>query len=94
MKVRADLHCYHCGYTAGRIEGSIEQTGDPVKEQRLVAPAGGPGFRLRPGKAPRCGRCGGPLFLDDIEVIRYVPEPIKPLPPGRRRGRPPKSLVS
>ena len=96
MKVRADLHCYHCGYTAGRIEGTSDTAtlSAPIDDQRLVAPAQGPGFRLRPGKPPRCGRCGGPLYIDEVEIIRHVPEPIKPLPPGRRRGRPPKSLVS
>lgn len=94
MNVRAELHCYHCGYVAARVEGKAEGLGAPLSETRLVSPPVGPGFRLRPGRPPRCGRCGGPLFLDDVEVIRYAPTVIVPLPPGRRRGRPPKSLVS
>lgn len=94
MKVRAELHCFHCGYSAARIEGIIDVSGGPVKNGRLLAPPSGPGFKKRPGSAPLCGRCGGPLFLDDVEVIRYAPTVIVPLPPGRRRGRPPKALVS
>lgn len=91
MKVRAELHCYHCGYLAARIEG---EAGAPLTEARLISPQIGPGVRLRRGKSPRCGRCGGPLYMDDLEVIRYEPTVIVPLPPGRRRGRPPKALVS
>lgn len=94
MNVRAELHCYHCGYAAARVEGMTEKAGGPVKDARLVAPASGPGFKKRPGRPPQCGRCGGPLYLDEIEVIRYAPTVIVPLPPGRRRGRPPKALVS
>jgi hypothetical protein len=94
MNVRAELHCYHCGYVAARVEGKTEGTGAPVTESKLTAPSVGPGYRLRPNHAPYCGRCGGPLYLDEIEIIRYDPIVIVPLPPGRRRGRPPKALAS
>jgi len=91
MNVRAELHCYHCGYVAARVEG---ERGEPIAQARLISPAVGPGVRLRSGRPPRCGRCGGPLYLDEVEVIRYAPTVIVPLPPGRRRGRPPKALIS
>jgi hypothetical protein len=90
MKVRAELHCYHCGYLAARVEGEAGQT---LSQARLISPAIGPGVRLTKGRPPRCGRCGGPLYLDELEVIRYAPTVIVPLPPGRRRGRPPKALL-
>jgi len=94
MNVRAELHCYHCGYQAARIEATAESKTSPLVDVRLVAPSAGPGFKLRYGKTPFCGRCGGPLYLDEIEFIRYAPTVIVPLPPGRRRGRPPKSLLA
>lgn len=94
MKVRAELHCYHCGYAAARVEGTTERANGPVTDLRYLAPPSGPGFKKRPGGAPQCGRCGGALFLDELEVIRYAPTVVVPLPPGRRRGRPPKALVS
>jgi hypothetical protein len=94
MNVRAELHCYHCGYVAGRVEGKSTGVGAPVTDTKLVAPAVGPGYRSRLGEPPRCGRCGGPLYIDEIELMRYEPVVIVPLPPGRRRGRPPKSLAS
>lgn len=90
MKVRAELHCYHCGYLAARVEG---ETGQKLSEARLVSPQIGPGVRLAKGRPPRCGRCGGPLYIDELEVVRYAPTVIVPLPPGRRRGRPPKALL-
>jgi hypothetical protein len=93
MNVRAELHCYHCGYVAARVEGKTENVGHPITDTHLTSPPIGPGFRLRSGRPPRCGRCNGPLFLDEIEIIRYAPTVIVPLPPGRRRGRPPKSLA-
>lgn len=94
MNARAELHCYHCGYVAARVEGKVTSVGAPMTNSRLSKPATGPGFSLRPGRPPRCGRCGGPLYIDEVEVIRYAPTVIVPLPPGRRRGRPPKALAS
>ena len=94
MNARAELHCYHCGYIAARVEGRVERMGAPITDSHLSTPPSGPGFNARPGSAPRCGRCGGPLYIDEVEIIRYAPTVIVPLPPGRRRGRPPKSLAS
>jgi hypothetical protein len=94
MNARAELHCYHCGYVAARVEGKVASIGAPMTDSHLTKPATGPGFSLRPGRPPRCGRCGGPLYIDEVEIIRYTPTVIVPLPPGRRRGRPPKALAS
>ena len=61
--VRAELCCYHCGYVAASVR---EERGKSV---RLIPPASGPGVRFGPSHVPRCGRCGGPLYLDEIEVV-------------------------
>ncbi|HET6315893.1 MAG TPA: hypothetical protein VFG86_05505, partial [Chloroflexota bacterium] len=67
----ADLKCYLCGSVTGSIES----------EQALTAGAGGsqPVALRRTGETTsvqvldwtrlRCSRCGGPLFLDDTDVI-------------------------
>jgi hypothetical protein len=77
-----DVKCLLCGYISGQF----------VRD-----PRGGPGsgsFRPSPGAQPpaaaerlRCGRCGGPVYLDEIErILRPLTEPLeKP-----RRGRKPK----
>ncbi len=71
MRIRADLCCYHCGYIAGTVEGDRDQ---PLAEARLIPSSAGPGFRLSPGQLPRCGRCGGPLYLDELSVNRVLVE--------------------
>src|SRR5258708_3079599 len=90
MNARGGLHCYHGGYVAARVEGKVAAVGAPMTDSRLSKPATGPGVNVRPGRPPRCGRCGGPLYIDEIEIIRYAPTVIVPLPPGRRPGPPPK----
>ncbi|MBX6771268.1 MAG: hypothetical protein IRY83_06050 [Chloroflexi bacterium] len=67
MKVRAELHCYHCGYIAATVEGSLER---PIETARLIQAPVGPGAYIQPGDRPRCGRCGGPLYLAEIELAR------------------------
>lgn len=69
-KVRGELHCYSCGYVAARIEGERDEAG---LKARLITPAVGPGVRLHRGAAPRCGRCGGRVYLDEVEVMRPSP---------------------
>ncbi len=95
MNIRAELHCYHCGYVAARIEGeSDDRKAQSIQHPKITPSAAGPGVKRYPGRPPRCGRCNGPLFIDEVEVVRYPPTVIVPLPPGRRRGRPPKILVA
>jgi hypothetical protein len=65
--IRGELHCYNCGYAAARVEGDRDARGVKI---RVLSPLAGPGPRLRPGAAPRCGRCGGRLYLDEIDVVR------------------------
>lgn len=66
-KVRGELHCYNCGHVAARFEGEKDETG---LRARLIAPANGPNVLLRRGAPPRCGRCGGQVYLDEVEVVR------------------------
>jgi hypothetical protein len=67
MLIRADVKCYYCGYVSGQVEGDPEST----------CPAWS--YHCRPGsdnppptnpRQIRCSRCGGPVFLDDIETVR------------------------
>jgi hypothetical protein len=67
--IRADLCCYHCGYVAGTVEGDRER---PLVEARLIPASTGPGLRLSPGRPPRCGRCGGPLYLDELSMLHIL----------------------
>jgi len=91
----ADLKCYLCGSVTGSIES----------EHALTATAGGrhPVVLRRPGQtAPlrlldwtrlRCSRCGGPLFLDDSDVVTRRVDEYNWLDERPRRGRPPKRLL-
>ena len=84
MKVRGEFHCYHCGY----IAASVEMPEGPASKVVLLRPAlNGPGMRREPGQPPRCGRCGGPLFLTEVEAVPKVtlPTEVEAARPGRPR---------
>lgn len=70
LKVRGELHCYNCGHVSARFEGEKDEHGFRA---RLLAPSNGPNVRLRAGAPPRCGRCGGRLYVDELEVVRPAP---------------------
>ena len=63
MLRQGELHCYQCGYVAGQIE---EKDGQPWQ---LIPAASGPGVIMRAGQRPRCGRCGGSLYVDEVDVV-------------------------
>lgn len=91
----ADLKCYMCGSVSGSIES----------EQSLTANASlaRPVLLRRPGRAQavsvldwkqlRCDRCGGPLFLDESDVVTRRYDEYNWLDERPRRGRPPKRLI-
>jgi hypothetical protein len=91
----ADLKCYLCGSVSGSIEH--EQAAAPRRG------ASGPVLLRRPGQQQpirladwrrlRCDRCGGPLFLDETDVIVRRTEDYNWTDERPRRGRPPKRLV-
>jgi len=67
MMIRADVKCYYCGHVSGQMEG------DPSNSDSQW------NFRTRTGliqpvrqkdQRIRCDRCGGPVYLDDVETIR------------------------
>jgi hypothetical protein len=88
--VLADLKCYLCGATAGSIERERGSRISRVSMER--------GGRVRPVGAGqtaqlRCPRCGGSLYVDQVEIVDRRIEPIEWEDEGPRRGRPPKWLV-
>ncbi|HEY0581046.1 MAG TPA: hypothetical protein VGE94_02630 [Chloroflexota bacterium] len=88
--VLADLKCYMCGATAGSIERERGSTTPRVAIER----SGSVGLigawetsRLR------CPRCGGSVYVDQVEIVDRRTEPLEWEDEGPRRGRPPKWLV-
>jgi hypothetical protein len=86
VPITAELHCYDCGYVAAPVGGNTAVA--PFCFHLVLARPGG-GLRLVEGRQARCGRCGGPLYLDEIEVVRPRANDDRAILPARR-GRPPK----
>ena len=83
MRVVGDVKCYHCGHVSGQIEGT--------RTKRLVLHAFHPrqGYQGQlpgPGERIRCERCGGPVFLEDLQPIPALTEVMVP-PVAKKRGR-------
>lgn len=70
MVITADIKCYHCGHVSGHITGDVNE---PVKLSGFRPSVTWMGKELRPGQAIRCFRCGGPVFLDDVQTVRQRP---------------------
>ena len=67
MMIRADVKCYYCGHVSGQMEGDPSNSDSNWNFRTttgLIRP-----FRQKDQRI-RCGRCGGPVYLDDIETIR------------------------
>jgi hypothetical protein len=93
---KADLKCYMCGSVAGSIESDqsfleAAQTHRPVLLRRAGIPQ--QAVQVLNWRTLRCDRCGGPLFLDEVEVITRRYEDYNWLDERPRRGRPPKRLI-
>ena len=82
MRVVGDVKCYHCGHVSGQIEGE--------RTDRLVLHTfrPRPGYRgqpPKPGQRIRCERCGGPVFLEDLQPV-FEAEPVAlPMAAAKRR---------
>jgi hypothetical protein len=67
MLIRADVKCYYCGFVSGQIEGDPDGA-HPQWNFRFRAGVTQPSEPS--SRQIRCVRCGGPVFLDDIETVR------------------------
>jgi hypothetical protein len=88
--VLADLKCYMCGALAGSIQ---RERGS--KAPRVAIERGGRVGTIGAWEASRlrCLRCGGSVYVDQVEVVDRRSEPVDWDDDGPRRGRPPKWLV-
>lgn len=93
----ADLKCYMCGSVNGSIESeqSLTSTLPAAADQAVLLRQTG---RDQPvpvlnWRRLRCERCGGPLFLDETDVITRRYDDYNWLDERPRRGRPPKRLI-
>ena len=91
----ADLKCYLCGSVSGSIESERALTRAAAMTQPVF-------YRQAGQEQPvqvinwarlRCDRCGGPLFLDETDVITRRYDEYNWLDERPRRGRPPKRLI-
>lgn len=88
--VLADLKCYMCGAAVGSIERERASSVPTVALERdgHVGLIGAwETSRLR------CPRCGGSVYVDQVEIVDRRIEPVEWEDEGPRRGRPPKWLV-
>ena len=88
--ILADLKCYLCGASAGSIERERSSTTPQVAVQRAgqVTTVG-----VWDTSRLRCPRCGGSVYVDQVEIVDRRVEPLEWDDDGPRRGRPPKWLV-
>ena len=90
----ADLKCYMCGSVAGSIESEQSLTGSRLASPVLLRQAGqNDAVQVVNWRRLRCHRCGGPLFLDETDVITRRYDDYNWLDERPRRGRPPKRLI-
>jgi hypothetical protein len=90
----ADLKCYMCGSVAGSIESEQSFTGATLGNAIQLRQAGrDEAVQVANWRRLRCDRCGGPLFLDETDVVTRRYEEYNWLDERPRRGRPPKRLI-
>ena len=91
----ADLKCYMCGSVSGSIESEQSFTAAPHLPRPVALRRVGRDqpIQVLDWKHLRCDRCGGPLFLDEVDVVTRRYEEYNWLDERPRRGRPPKRLI-
>jgi hypothetical protein len=92
----ADLKCYMCGSVVGSVESEQSLAAAPQTVRPVLLRQGGrdaPAQQVLNWKRLRCDRCGGPLFLDESDVVTRRYEEYNWLEERPRRGRPPKRLI-
>jgi hypothetical protein len=91
----ADLKCYLCGSVTGSVESmqpftAAVQAGQPVALRR---PRQTHATSVLDWQRLRCDRCGGPLYLDESDVVTRRVDEYNWLDERPRRGRPPKRIL-
>lgn len=85
----AEARCYWCGTVAGTLEG-----GWPLIPGTLMFRRSGEHQALAPARPDspdfRCGHCGGPLFVDEFDILMLRADKLEEMEDRPRRGRPPK----
>jgi hypothetical protein len=91
----ADLKCYMCGSVSGSVESEQSLTAAPhiPRPVTLRQPGRDQPTRVLNWRHLRCDRCGGPLFVDESDVVTRRYEEYNWLDERPRRGRPPKRLI-
>ena len=85
MYMRAEIHCYHCGHVSGTWVWSA--CSSPYYGRLHAAKV--PPIAARGLTRLRCLRYGGPVFLDDVALVRISkPLAIERGRPGRPRKQP------
>jgi hypothetical protein len=85
----AEARCYWCGVLAGTLEA-----GWPIQPGALMFRRNGESQALVPSRpnspAFRCCQRGGPLFVDQFDIVTLRPKSSDEVEDRPRRGRPPK----
>jgi hypothetical protein len=90
----ADLKCYLCGGVTGSLESEHALTATGVSQPVLLRQRGQTApVPVLDWRRMRCDRCGGPLFLDESDVIIRRVDEYNWGDERPRRGRPPKRLL-
>ena len=66
MLVKGDVKCLHCGFISGTWVGA---GGAPLTISGFKPPEGQPAPAADPNCTLHCGRCDGPVFLDDASSV-------------------------
>lgn len=84
-----------CGGVSGSIESEQALTGAAALGRPVLYRQAGRDqpVQIANWRRLRCDRCGGPLFLDEAEVVTRRYENYNWLDERPRRGRPPKRLI-
>ena len=67
----ADLKCYMCGSVVGSVESEQSLTAAPQTTRPVLVRQSGQATpsTVANWRRLRCDRCGGPLFLDESDVV-------------------------
>jgi hypothetical protein len=88
MRMTGDVKCYHCGHISGQVEGERSED-DKLVLQRFTPRAGPANSAAADARRLRCGRCQGPVFVEDLRPAASDPIPMV-LPQSRQTKNSPK----